>query len=1138
MRTFRCRCFAAAMVVLAAGVFAQGLFAQGLAERVKPELDRAWAFGRVGQYDKQLEVYDKLLADAEVAKSRLSGVVKSMATGAAAAAKRPGEVIRRANDYLRGELDDRDQATILLHLSRAYAESGRAREATEAASRILALKEATLWTRTQAQAILAKARMDAAKSLEKANKPAEAVEIYQDLLARGGVPDETKAEAAERVLVLRGNEMGAERAAAFGRGVLEVMAEDDAKARVSLAMARTLVRLGALDEARQALAEVDALRASASYREQARALMGQELIRLADTDLKAKRSLSAAKGYETILETRGVSDIILRRATTGQIKALIDAERIDEAGRIVETYLDMAATERERASALALKIRVLLARNDVGAARECIVAVDNMPGAPEYMKRAAHMLLAGYQIARARALEARGERGEALRICNEVINNPKTVAGHYRDAVRIRLSLRPTVDQCDQLLAHVRSGPMRHYILFSKVEAQVSAGDREGARETAAVLLSHPDVTPNHKVALRRFFGGKLPKPKLPKLDDVQVAKELRGYEAVLASDASSRVKGSACLAMLLLFNRWGRPEEAIQRGSELLTSITQPYARQFIYRGLYNAQVMTADFDSATATVLAMLRQVRIPGVDNTGHMRRLAKEVVVDLAAQLSRHGRASEAKAVLTDLQAFLEERWLSAGEKRWCLETTFAAYHSRGDIVGALGFLRRHADDFSEPPPGFIPVIQSATGLVGKAELSPGHEITMGDARPLGLQEDIVFSARWYFRTEGAWRPSSSAYVPRLFTAVEGIYLKQGEPEQAARFIEDIVKDAPAGHKAGESAKYRAAELYIAAERPEQAKRALLELERKWPSSRERAELLLARIEAKEDVPAAIERLQKLHATARNSPLYFSSGELLFTLYEQQGQWEKALEVQKNMGKLDRRRLQSYANAKEQKAKRLEDALVLLAQYRQQRPNDHKAYVAQARCLVKLERFEEAFKVCEQACQYFPPGKRQRWALLQSAQICFDNLKRYKDAEERFRRFVTTYADSKDKSAAVAGLVRSLNELGNYREAIDRCKEFLATFGEDNRALTVRMLLYDAYMAQGKGSEAVGVLEETVAKHNMDRKALSSRMLLCFAKAHHMAGDKGKAEVFANEVIEKHGDDEPAVEAARSLLEEIK
>jgi len=48
---------------------AQVLRAQGLAERLRPDLDRAWALGRARQYDKQLEVYDKLVAAPELSPS-------------------------------------------------------------------------------------------------------------------------------------------------------------------------------------------------------------------------------------------------------------------------------------------------------------------------------------------------------------------------------------------------------------------------------------------------------------------------------------------------------------------------------------------------------------------------------------------------------------------------------------------------------------------------------------------------------------------------------------------------------------------------------------------------------------------------------------------------------------------------------------------------------------------------------------------------------------------------------------------------------------------------------------------------------------------------------------------------------------
>ena len=48
---------------------AQVLPAQGLAERLRPDLDRAWALGRARQYDQQLEVYDKLVAAPELSAS-------------------------------------------------------------------------------------------------------------------------------------------------------------------------------------------------------------------------------------------------------------------------------------------------------------------------------------------------------------------------------------------------------------------------------------------------------------------------------------------------------------------------------------------------------------------------------------------------------------------------------------------------------------------------------------------------------------------------------------------------------------------------------------------------------------------------------------------------------------------------------------------------------------------------------------------------------------------------------------------------------------------------------------------------------------------------------------------------------------
>ncbi|KPJ55967.1 MAG: hypothetical protein AMS16_03260 [Planctomycetes bacterium DG_58] len=68
MITRKRSCVVAAVAALLLLV-TQPLLAQRVAARVKPELERAWAFGRARQYDQQLEVYDKLVAAPELSAS-------------------------------------------------------------------------------------------------------------------------------------------------------------------------------------------------------------------------------------------------------------------------------------------------------------------------------------------------------------------------------------------------------------------------------------------------------------------------------------------------------------------------------------------------------------------------------------------------------------------------------------------------------------------------------------------------------------------------------------------------------------------------------------------------------------------------------------------------------------------------------------------------------------------------------------------------------------------------------------------------------------------------------------------------------------------------------------------------------------
>ncbi|KPJ57993.1 MAG: hypothetical protein AMS16_00155, partial [Planctomycetes bacterium DG_58] len=833
-------------------------------------------------------------------------------------------------------------------------------------------------------------------------------------------------------------------------------------------------------------------------------------------------------------------------ARKGYVKALTEGGREEEAQRFVEEYMQDVGGGPAQAAAMVTKIRVLLAKDDLTGAQKLAARIDRMPKAYQYHKDWGHILVADYQQDRAKKLAQEGKHAEALRIDDELIRDSKTPQANYNRAVTEKLALMPKVMEprarvgaCDKLLADARSKTLAHCILFSKVEAQFEAGNRKGARETAAILLAHPELYGLQKEKLTKLFGGNLPEPAFPKRDDPQVAQQLEQYENVLGQHAPPDEMATAAREMLSLLNRSGRPQEAIQRAEELLVAVTEPYVRQCVYRGLYDARTKAGDLTGAAETAQAMLRQVRAPRPYNPSAMRELTFQVFTDFAKQCRQRGRTDLARPLVDGLARFMSERDLTDADRNWAAATSFAAYRCLGDMRGALKFFRRGVNEFAKPPADLETVIQMAAGLADKTELPPDRQITMGESDASGLLADVAFAARWYFKNNP--KGPTSSYAEPLHHAVDRMYTRSGKLLELARLIEEVVKDAPANHDISAGRKYRAAEIYLTVSKLGEARRALTELQRQWPSWHERAELLLADVDAKEDVKAAIKRLQQLHATAKNSRVWFASGERLYKLCEEQKQWEEALAVQKEMGKRDHRRLLKWAYWKEQQAKRPADAFALFSQHRQQKPNDHESYMGQARCLTKLERFEDALEICDVGCRHFPPGEKRRLLLLQSGWLCLRQLKRYQEAEKRFRGLLTAYPDTTETPSAEEGLIRSLNRLGKHAEALALCKVFLSAHSDHARALAIRQQLALAYVGLGKVKEAIELLEQAIAKHKLDRGNLPPEMLLTLARVHLASGDKAKAAAFAKEVIEKHSKDEDAkdtVEETRKVLEKTK
>jgi len=328
-------------------------------------------------------------------------------------------------------------------------------------------------------------------------------------------------------------------------------------------------------------------------------------------------------------------------------------------------------------------------------------------------------------------------------------------------------------------------------------------------------------------------------------------------------------------------------------------------------YRNLYDTQMKAEDPEGAVATVRTMLRCA----VSEFARLSPDTKTLPTDVIADLSRRGKKHEADRLTKELLATAKQRDLDEGVKKWCVVTAFQAYASSGDFQEAMKVFRENAAAFPSPPRNFPSMVKQAAEASSKKELTAGQAVTMGEEATSNVTDDVAFALKWYSKND----PLGTITYYGLLEAVENMYEKQGNRLSMARLMEEIIRNLPQDYSVDEkwklyalTWKYRAVEIYIDNNEPKEARRVLLELEKKWPASHDvKAGLLLAKINEGANPNDAIEGLQKLHGTTADSTGWFKSGETLAEMYEKRGQWDKALALRKEMGAKDSTRLGTYA-----------------------------------------------------------------------------------------------------------------------------------------------------------------------------------------------------------------------------------
>jgi tetratricopeptide (TPR) repeat protein len=1054
---------------------------QEIPKQIKDRMDQAAQLGKVQEYDKQLEVYDELMADLD-AQDPVAGQIKALAVQAAAAAKQTGEVIRRGNEYLKGKLKERDRVVILLCLAHACFETRQTDQAVVAAGQVTRLETADKAAREEAEAIL----VEALPVLQKGGVQniGREMQLYGNLFTNEMKSEDHKpAIATLRTMIQRivtqYPDMPAYPRTMPADAIAELCKRGE-KAEANR-IAKELLDASAKPETDKELKDwcvVTAFQAYASSGESQKAIgvfngnTPSFKIPTLDFPFVIKRAAEALSKKE-VAAGKDMDDVVLalkwyskkdppgpfncfglfeamESAYEKQGNRIAMAKMMEEMignlpqdfnpvekwkYRAAEIYMDckepaearrvLADLEKKWPAAHDAKAGLLLAKiNTEGGNADG--AIEDLRKAHSTTKDPAGWFQSGETLAG--MYEKRGEWDKALALRKEMGAKDATRLVAYANQLSTQKRYADALDLYRQLRTQ-EPKKIGTYQGEANVLKQLNRND-EFLQVCDQVADQFPPG-PEHKTMLLQ--AGQM------RLTLYRYKEAERDYQRFLAAYPISAK---------------GTPEEIEQEMQ--------------VYRDLCRCQVKLEERDGATATVRSMIRCV----VSQYPKVSTVSRTLPADALADLCKLRDTRDANVLTKELLDTSKQPGLADEVTEWCAVTVVQAYTSSGDSRDAMKAFRENVTAFKNSPLNFASVIKQAAEGSSKKELTGGQSMTMGEETAPNVAYDVAFALKWYSKKD----PPGPFNCYGLFEAVEAMYQKQGDRIAMARLMEEMVANLPQDFTPSEQWKYRAVEIYMDCKQPAEARRVLADLEKKWPAAHDaKAGLLLAKLNTEGgNVNDAIEGLRKLHATTADATGWFQSGETLAGLYEKRGEWDKALSLRKEMGAKDSRRLQIYANELSTQ-KRTEDTLDLYRQLRAQEPTNVRGYQGEAEMLRILKRYEESVQVYDKITSLFPAGSDHQVALIQSAQTRLVELDRPAEAERDYRRFLATYPKSEDAPMANLSLIRILHRLGKHAEVIAQGKEFLpkATIGW--MATEVRQDMADAYTALGQDAEAAKILE---------------------------------------------------------------
>ena len=254
--------------------------------------------------------------------------------------------------------------------------------------------------------------MAQAAALEKGRKHAAAIDTYRDILAQRRLDEKHVADAAERMLALPVRGPESERVVALSRGALERMTDVDLEARIRKALVRHLVRRARMNEAILEAGELGMIGVDNRYERMSQRIIGDELLKMAAELLAEENCGPARTAYKAATVFARHQD---QRddARYGEVETLVAWGKAGEAEALVDGYLAEARDDAARARILILRIRLLLASEDVDDARKVADGIDAIPKASNYNRDWARIYIARHLQARVKDLRAELRGGSA-----------------------------------------------------------------------------------------------------------------------------------------------------------------------------------------------------------------------------------------------------------------------------------------------------------------------------------------------------------------------------------------------------------------------------------------------------------------------------------------------------------------------------------------------------------------------------------------------------------------------------------------------------------------------------------------------------------------------------------------------------